>query len=73
MSIVEFKVNNYQSSFTELTLFFAIKDYYFQSDLKLFKSISTDTIIYNKTNIKDADSYIVKLEALKKYLQIKLL
>jgi len=71
--IVEFEVNNYQNNSSKLILFFAIKDYYSRSNLELFKSIFTNIIIYNKLNIRDANNYIVKLEALKKHLQTKLL
>jgi len=48
-------------------LFFVTKDYYSHLDLKLFKIIA-----YIKREIRDTNSYLDKLQALRKFLHIKL-
>jgi len=53
-------------------LFFVTKDYYSHLDLKLFKIISTKIIAYIKREIRDTNSYLDKLQALRKFLHIKL-
>jgi len=53
-------------------LFFATKDYYLRLDFKLFKVISTKTIAYVKKEIRDANNYLNKLQAFRKFLYTKL-
>jgi len=72
LSIAEFEVNNYRSSFTELTPFFVTKGYHSRSGLELPKAISTETTAHVRRGIRDADSYLDKLQALRKFLRTEL-
>jgi len=49
--------------------FLAIKSYYSRLDLKLLKFISIITIAHNKREARDANVFIKKLKALRKFLR----
>jgi len=53
-------------------LFFVIKNYYLRLNLELFKVILTKTIAYARKEIRNANNYLNKLKALKKFLRTKL-
>jgi len=65
--IVKFVANNYISKSINLLLFFVIKNYLLQLDLKLSKVFSNNSILEVCYNIKNINKIVKKIEILQNF------
>ena len=65
--IVKFVANNYISKSINLLLFFVIKNYLLQLDLKLSKVFSNNSILEVCYNIKNINKIVKKVEILQNF------